>query len=64
MDNIRFRGRDYYYMGIAVLYLVLAYFRPERVYTIEGALFLLLLFGLPLLYEVCKICESESEGVD
>jgi len=51
-------------MGIAILYLVLAYFRPERVYTIEGALFLLLLFGLPLLYEVCKICESESEEVD
>ncbi len=64
MDNLRFRGRDYYYMSLTILYLTFAYFRPERVYSIYGILYLLLLFSLPLAYEVFKFCESEYDEDD
>lgn len=64
MDNLRFRGRDYYYMSLTIIYLTFAYFRPERAYSLYGILHLLWLFSLPLAYEIFKFCESEYDEDD
>ena len=51
-------------MSLTILYLTFAYFRPERAYSLSGILYLLLLFYLPLAYEVFKFCESEYDEDD